>query len=353
MTREFERLVAGRHRVRHALATTSCTAALHLATVALGLGPGDEVIVPAFTWVTSAHCAEYVGARATFADIDEMTFNVDPNAVRAAITPRTRAIVAVHLFGLAAPMAEIMEIARRHHLFVIEDAACAIGTAYDGCPVGAIGDIGCFSFHPRKVITTGEGGMVVTNDDNLARRVSYLRNHGAVGPPPEDPGATKPWTMARFDQLGFNLRLSDIQAAVGIAQCAKLDNLLQQRRSCASYYSQCLGDVDDLSLPHDDKRVGDHSFQSYVVRVREGGGARRNHVMSELERSGVQTRPGTHAVHRLGYYARKYELRPDDFPRAAMCEDTTITLPIFPSMRAEQQDFIIDRLRAALASVGA
>ena len=163
LTTEFENLFAARHQLQHALATTSCTAALHLSTLALQLKPGDEVVVPAFTWVTSAHSAEYVGAKAVFSDVDLATFNLDPAALEAAITPRTRAIVVVHLFGKAAPMDGIMALARRHNLAVIEDAACAVGTTYKGQPIGAIGDLGCFSFHPSKVITTGEGGMVTTN----------------------------------------------------------------------------------------------------------------------------------------------------------------------------------------------
>src|SRR5205814_1488319 len=154
---------AQRHQVAQALATTSCTAALHLSILALGVGPGDEVIVPSFTWVTSAHCAEYAGARAVFCDIDPTTFNLHPEALAAAVTPRTRAIVAVHLFGLAADMQAVLKIAQRHHLAVIEDAACAVGATYQGHPVGGLGALGCFSFHPRKVITTGEGGMVTSN----------------------------------------------------------------------------------------------------------------------------------------------------------------------------------------------
>ena len=168
--------------VKHALATTSCTAALHLAAMALDLKAGDEVVVPAFTWVTSAHCAEYVGASAVFADIDLATYNLDPAAFAAAITPRTKAVVAVHLFGLAAPMDEIRSIAHRHGLAIIEDAACAIGTTYKDKPVGGLADIGCFSFHPRKIVTTGEGGAVTTQDDEIASAVGSLRNHGATGP---------------------------------------------------------------------------------------------------------------------------------------------------------------------------
>jgi perosamine synthetase len=344
-TAEFERLFAERHQLQHALATTSCTAALHLSTLVLQLQPGDEVIVPAFTWVTSAHSAEYVGAKAIFADVDLATFNLDPATLSAAITPRTRAIVAVHLFGKAAPMDEIMAIARKHNLMVIEDAACAVGSTYKGKPIGAIGDLGCFSFHPRKVITTGEGGMVTTNRKDLADRVKCLRNHGATGPAfGADP--SKPYTMSTFDMLGFNLRLSDIQAAVGVAQMAKLDRLLAERRRLALRYTELLAGTEEIIVPTDDPG---HTYQSYVTRLRADDREQRNSIMERLAELKIQTRPGTHAVHRLGYYANKYGLRPEQFPNACRAEDTTITLPIFPGMSDDQQRLVVDTIRAKLA----
>ncbi len=352
MVSRFEKLVAGVHQVEHALATTSCTAALHLATAALQLGPGDEVLVPAFTWVTSAHCAEYMGARACLVDVDPNTFNLDPAALEAAITPRTRAIVAVHLFGLAAPMDEIMAVAKRHGLAVIEDAACAIGTHYKGRPIGGIGDFGCFSFHPRKVVTTGEGGMVTTNNAEYARRVQSLRNHGATGlPPATEAEPHGPWTMARFEMLGFNLRLSDIQAAVGVAQMAKLESLLAERKAAAVHYSSLLGNIDELTVP-DTLALEGHTYQSYVVRVLKGGRARRNQLMAVLDAAGIQTRPGTHAVHRLGYYASKYQFAPEAYPNAALCEDTTITLPIFPGMQDGDRERVVACIRDGLVKSG-
>jgi dTDP-4-amino-4,6-dideoxygalactose transaminase len=346
LTGKFEKLFAERHQAAHALATTSCTAALHLAALALGLRAGDEVIVPAFTWVTSAHCAEYVGARARFVDVDAATFNLDASHLETAITRETRAIVAVHLFGLAAPMDEVMAIAQRHRLAVIEDAACAVGTTYCGRPVGAIGDIGCFSFHPRKVITTGEGGMVTTNRKDLAQKVASFRNHGSTGPAPgADP--TRPYTMSTFDNLGFNLRLSDIQAAVGVAQMAKLDSLLHERRLRALRYHELLRGTPDLALPLEPS-WGGHTYQSYVIRLLHGGKRRRDRVMDHLAAAEIQTRPGTHAVHRLGYYVRKYGIREQDFPVAANCEDSTITLPIFPGMTGSDQDRVASQLLSAL-----
>ncbi|MGE0500683.1 MAG: DegT/DnrJ/EryC1/StrS family aminotransferase [Rhizobiaceae bacterium] len=347
MTTRFEKLVAEAHDVRHALACTSCTAALHLAGMALGLGPGDEVVVPAFTWITSAHLAEYSGAKAVFADIDIATYNIDPQALRNAISPRTKAVVAVHLFGLAAPMDEIREICAPRGIRIVEDAACAVGTTYNGRPVGGIGDLACFSFHPRKVVTTGEGGMVTTDDDDLAAAIASLRNHGATGLPAGE--ARGPWSMATFNRLGFNLRLSDIQAAVGVAQMAKLAGLLAERRARARRYTRLLGQVADLQLPTAGDMSG-HSFQSYVIRLTDGGRARRNRLMTRLEEEKIQTRPGTHAVHRLGYFADKYGLASNDFPNAVLAEDTTITLPILPGMSDEQQDRVVATLVSAMSA---
>lgn len=349
VTKKFEAEHARRHAAKFALATTSCTAALHLATMALGLGEGDEVVVPAYTWITSAHSAEYVGAKAVFADVDAGTFNVSPAAVRKAITKRTRAIVAVHLFGLSAPMDELNAIAREHGLKVIEDAACAIGTTYKGRPIGALGDIGCFSFHPRKVITTGEGGMVTTNDADLAAKVAALRNHGNTGFPASDPTAQRPYTMGLYEILGFNLRLSDIQAAVGIAQFEKLDRLLAERRALAAGYIRRLSGINAVIVPSDDSGGG-HTYQSFVIRIADGGRPRRDAVMDAMAQLGIATRPGTHAVHRLGYYAKKYALDPEAFPIANLCEDTTITLPIFPGMTDAQQDYVIAGLNAGLVT---
>lgn len=340
MVQRFESLIGARQASRYSLATTSCTAGLHLAALALDLKPGDEVIVPAFTWITSAHCAEYVGAKAVFADIDLNTFNLDPSAVEAAITPRTKAIVAVHLFGKAAPMRELKEIADRYDLKIIEDAACAIGTRYEGHPIGAIGDLGCFSFHPRKVITTGEGGLVTTNDAGLAERVKWFRNHGATGPAfGADPA--KPYTMSTFEVLGYNLRMSDIQAAVGVAQVDKLEALLAERRRIALRYSELLQGSKVFELPADDPG---HTYQSYVLRMKDYDRERRNTIMELLASKDIQTRPGTHAVHRLGYYAKKYSLNANDFPNSSRAEDTTITLPIFPGMTDEQQCYVVEML---------
>lgn len=339
-TKEFEDLMVKKHKVKYALATTSCTAALHLSTLTLDIKPGDEVIVPAFTWVTSASAIEYVGAKAVFADIDLNTFNINPSALKNALTKKTKAIVVVHLFGKAAPMDEIMKIARENNLAVIEDAACAIGTKYKSIPVGGIGDLGCFSFHPRKVITTGEGGMVTTNNLELANKIQSLRNHGATGIDKNiDP--TRPYAMSNFNMLGYNLRISDIQAAVGIAQMAKLNSLLSERRRLALNYSKLMSNFKDIILPLDDPG---HTYQSYVIRMTNEKTLLRNKIMDHLISLNIQTRPGTHAVHRLGYFKKKYSFKDNEFINAIKAEDTSITLPIFPGMTDKQQETVVSNI---------
>ncbi|PCI42200.1 MAG: glutamine--scyllo-inositol aminotransferase [Rhodospirillaceae bacterium] len=337
---KFEKAICATQNVEHAMATTSCTAALHMATTALGLGPGDEVIVPAFTWVTSAFAAEYVGAKVVFADIDPATYNIDPQSIKRCITPNTRAIIVVHLFGLAAEMDQIMEIAKANELVVIEDAACAIGTRYKGVKVGGIGDVGCFSFHPRKVVTTGEGGAVTTNSPDIADAIRILRNHGSSGLRLAQGDEAKPYSMAHFETVGFNLRLSDIQAAVGVAQMNKLDDLLAERRKAALLYNELLADVDELALPVAGDASG-HSYQSYVISVLKGGRKKRNAIMDALARNGIQSRPGTHAVHNLGWYVENHGFVREDFPVASNAEDTTITLPIFPGIVKADQDRVV------------
>lgn len=207
--------------------------------------------------------------------------------------------------------------------------------------------LGCFSFHPRKVVTTGEGGAVTTNDAGLAAAVKSLRNHGTTGLPSAEIEPHGPWTMGTFDRIGFNLRLSDIQAAVGVAQMAKLQVLVADRRATARRYSEMLRDVNDLVLPVAGEVEG-HTFQSYVIRLVDGGRKRRNAVMSAMALAEMQSRPGTHAVHRLGYYRDKYALAPDQFPNACAAEDTTITLPIVPFMRQSDQERVVHVIRQAL-----
>lgn len=347
---QFEEQFAMKHKVKFAYAVNSCTSALHLAALAIGLKEGQEAIVPAFTWVTSANCIEYTGAKAVFVDVDPGTFNIDPKKIEAAITSKTKAIVVVHLFGLSAQMDEIMRIAKKHDLKVIEDCACAFATLHDKTPVGGIGDIGCFSFHPRKSITTGEGGMMTTNDPVIASTVNSLRNHGCTSHPskPGPNAMNKPYEMSGVDKIGYNFRMPDILAAIGLAQLDKADMLIAERIAIAQSYNDMLTDIAGITIPCVPAGCH-HTYQSYVIRI-NGPDAheKRNRIMDLLAAEEVWTRPGTHAVHRLDVYAKKYGICANDFPAASLCEDTSITLPIFHGMPNSDQEFVVNIIKKDL-----
>lgn len=349
MTARFEEMFREVHPTKFAYAVSSCTAALHISMLALGIGPGDEVIVPAYTWVTSASCVEYVGGNVRFVDVEKDTFNLDPTKLEAAVTYRTKAIVAVHLFGCAADMDPIMSIAKKYNLYVIEDCACAIGTKYKGTPVGTIGNIGCFSFHPRKIITTGEGGICITNDEELAVLIQQYRNHGAsLWHNYTDYG--KPYYMGNYDVVGYNLRMSDIQAAVGVAQLEKLPKLLSDRKKSAEYYLRQLDGSEYFYLPSVSSKLG-HTYQSFVITLKSGSKVQRNALMDAMNVVGIQSRPGTIAIQRTIYNRNKYSIQPDDFPVSSYCEDCSVTLPIYPFMDLEVQDEVIEFINNTIKDV--
>ena len=340
---EFEKNFAARHQVKHALATTSCTTALHLALVAMGIGPGDEVIVPSFTWVATPNVVLYCGATPVFADVRRDTFNLDPDQVAARITSRTRAIIAVHLFGLCADMDAIARAAPGIPL--LEDAACASGSSYHGRPAGSLGTMAAFSFHPRKSITTGEGGMVTTDDDSLAERVNMLRNHGASISEEQRHHGPRPYLLAEFNLLGFNYRMTDLQGAVGCVQLRKLDSFIAERRQWADYYQRELAGIDWLRTPEVPAGY-DHGWQSYVCYVDETRTAlSRNQIMEKLQQQGISTRPGTHATHMLGLYRERFGLRPDDYPAARDCDRYTMAIPLHNRMSADDYAYVVAALR--------
>ena len=343
---EFERLWAEFVGVRFARATTSCTSALHLALLAIDVGPGDEVIVPAFTWVATANAVEYCGAKPVFVDINLSTFNMEPEQVESKITSRTKVLLPVHEFGLSAEMDVIMKIARKHNLSVVEDAACACGTRYKGQHVGTFGDVGCFSFHPRKAITTGEGGMLTTNDEKSAKLFEVLRSHGAESSDLSRHKSNTGFILPEFNRLGFNYRMTDIQAAIGIEQMKRLDWILEQRRTRAQRYTEMLSELPGLVLPSEPDGYT-HVYQSYVMLI-EGGHAERDRVALTMQAKGIATRQGTHAVHALGYYRDKYDLGPEDCPNAWTADQQSMTLPLYATMTNEQQDYVIQCLGSIL-----
>jgi perosamine synthetase len=340
----FEKAFAERHRVSNALAVTSCTTALHLALEAIGIGPGDEVIVPSFTWVATANAVLYCGGTPVLCDVDPTTYNIDVASMKSKVTENTRAVVAVHLFGLCADIDGI-RAALPSSVRIIEDAACAAGASYKGRPAGGLGDAACFSFHPRKSITTGEGGMLTTDDGALAEKANVLRNHGASISEEQRHHGPQPYLLASFDELGFNYRMTDVQAAIGLVQLTKLDRFIEERDARARYYRETLADIDWLRHPQA-PNSGNHAWQAYVTYVDPvRAPLPRNEIMGRLHAMGVATRPGTHSVHMLGYYRKRFGHQIDDLPGARDCEQNTMAIPLHNRMDDDDYKYVVDCLR--------
>jgi perosamine synthetase len=335
-----------------AIACSNCTTGLHMGLAAAGVGPGDEVLVPAFTWVASANAVLYCGATPVLCDVSLDTFNVDLDDLEARLTTRTRAVVPVHLFGLPADMVRLMPWARRRGLAVIEDAACGLDARIDGQHVGTFGDFGAFSFHPRKAITTGEGGMVLCADAAKDALVRSLRDHGASKSDATRHAAKNAFLLSEFNVLGYNYRMTDMQGALGVTQLAKARWIHDRRSALAARYDQLLSGLSWLRTPV--VPAGwTHGYQSYVClfapetpsfAALERLRAERDALMTRLEEDGIQTRQGTHAVHTLGYYRDRFDLRAEDYPNAALAENLSITLPLYPQMTEVEQDYVVEHL---------
>jgi perosamine synthetase len=352
--REFEDKWSAFIGAKHSIAVTSCTTGLHLSLAALGFGPGDEAIIPAFTWISTANVVEHLGGKIVFCDIDVNTFNLDVAQIESKITARTKAILPVHLFGLPVHMEAINAIAAKHELWVVEDAACGFGSRYHGRHVGTFGDTGCFSFHPRKAITTGEGGMVTTGNDVLAEKLRRLRDHGAAMSDLQRHLGPRPYLLADHPDAGYNQRMTDIQGALGSAQMDRANDIITERRRLAARYDANFADLPWLSTPaHVDGL--EHGYQSYpclfqperlttasIPRINKV----RNSWMDELQQAGISTRPATHAVHMLKFYREKYRLKPEDFPNAWAANDCSISFPLFHGMTEPEQAYVIEKVRA-------
>jgi len=340
----FEKAFAERHQVPHALAVTSCTTGLHLALAGLGIGPGDEVIVPAFTWVATANVVLYCGATPVFIDVDPQTYNLDVAQITAKVTDRTRAVIAVHLFGRCVDM-DALRAGLPAGVAIVEDAACAAGASWNGKPSGSLGDVAAFSFHPRKSVTTGEGGMVTTADAELAERMNQLRNHGATLSEEQRHHGPRPYLLPEFNLLGFNYRMTDLQGAVGLVQLGKLDGFIDERARWAEYYCDQLAGIDWLRLPSA-PAGGRHGWQAFVTYIDPAKAPMpRNDMMEILQAKGISTRPGTHAVHMLAYYRDRFGFNPEDFPGARDCNDHTMAIPLHNRMTAEDYAYVVDAIR--------
>jgi perosamine synthetase len=352
----FEGLFSSFTGATHSIATSSCTTALHLAVVALGLKTGEEVIVPAFTWVSTPNVVEYQGAVPVFCDIDLATFNIDVSRIEALITPRTVGIIPVHLFGLSADMAPILALAARRGLWVVEDAACGFNAWYHGKHAGTFGDAGCFSFHPRKSITTGEGGMITTARDDIDRNTRSLRDHGASRSDLARHQGTAAFLLSEYEHLGYNYRLTDIQGALGCAQLGRAPDILAARAARARAYDEAVADIAWLRPPVVPPGYV-HGYQAYVTLFCpdapstgnvEALHERRNALMAVLEAKGIATRQGSHAPVIQKYYARKYSLRPEAFPNAWLADRLSLTFPLYAQMTDAEQSFVVTELRHAL-----
>jgi perosamine synthetase len=352
---KFEQSFSAYTGAPYSIASSSCTTALHIAVAALGVKPSDEVIVPAFTWVATANVVEYMGAKPIFCDIELSSFNIDPTRIESLITPRTVGIIPVHLFGLCADMQPILEIARKHGLWVVEDAACALGGFYHGKHAGNFGEMGCFSFHPRKSITTGEGGMITTarNDFDLLAR--SLRDHGASRSDLARHTEKSSFLLSEYNCLGYNYRLTDIQGALGCAQMDRLQWILMKRARLAQIYDEHLNGLEWLATPLLPEGFI-HGYQAYVCLFCpdrpefdnvERLSRQRNELMAKLEETGVSTRQGTHAVVIQGFYADKYGLRPEQFPNAYIADRLSLALPLYPQMTDEEQEIVIAEIQRA------
>ena len=334
---EFECAVAGRVGVRHAVAVNSGTSGLHLAVKAADLGPNDEVITTPFSFVASANCVLYEGAIPRFVDIDPDTYNIDVRQIERAITSRTRAILPVHSFGRPCPMHEILDLARRRDLIVIEDACEALGATYHGRAVGSFGQTGVFAFYPNKQITTGEGGVVATNDLRVASLCRSWRNQGRTGD-------------GEHERLGYNYRLSDLNCALGVAQLSRLDAILAQRAAVANRYTEILADrVPYVAPPAPAASETSISWFVYVVRLSEAFSRRdRDDVLEDLCAAGIGCRNYFSPIHLQPFYRRKFGFAPGNFPVAEQVAERTIALPFFGHLSESDILTVCDALACAL-----
>ncbi len=339
---ELQKLFAERHQVKHAIAVSNCTTALHIALLACGVEPGDEVLVPAFTWVATANAVLYCNAVPVFVDVDPLTFNIDLKKIKEKITKKTKAIIPVHLFGLCADVEAIK--AEFPHLKIVEDAACAAGSELNGKPAGSLGDVGCFSLHPRKSVTTGEGGILTTNNDEMAAYMDVLRNHGASISEEQRHKGPKPYILPGFEVMGFNYRMTDLQGAVGVVQFKKLDQFINERQKWADFYTKELSSIEWLRTPQVPKNYK-HGWQSYVLFIDEKKSPKkRNDIMEYLQQNGISTRPGTHAVHMLDFYAKKYSIKPSNYPGALSCDQYSMSIPLHNKMSEEDFQYVVDHI---------
>ncbi|MCL5407578.1 MAG: DegT/DnrJ/EryC1/StrS family aminotransferase [Patescibacteria group bacterium] len=332
----FEKKLSQFLGVKYAFAMSSCTTALHLSLIVLGVKAGDEVIVSDFSFPATGNVVVQIGAKPVFVDIEENSFNIDPEKIEEAITSKTKAIIVVHAFGLPAKMNKILKIAKKHKLFVIEDAACALDSAWQKKLCGTWGDVGCFSFHPRKTITTGEGGAVVTNNSKLAKHLEILRNHGGIKNVAGD---------LEFIENGFNYRLSELQAALGVEQMSKVRQITASRQRIAQMYFKKLSNIDGirLTIPSKDYTT---NFQSFVILLDKK--IDREDLRKNLTKNKIESTLGTYAMHAQKAF-QKFGYKPGDLPNSYFAYRHSLTLPLYGQMTEKDVDFVVENLKKCLS----
>ena len=337
-TKEFEDAFAKYVGSKYAVAVTNCTAALHLSLLGIGISKGDEVLVADFTHPATGHAVLYCGAKPVFIDVDPKTYNIDPNLIEEKITEKTKAIIPVHTFGQPADMDAVTEIASDYGLMVIEDAACAHGAKYKGNFAGTIGDTGCFSFHARKGMTTGEGGMVVTDNKELAEEIRSLSVYGTVSE--WDREKSDKFIIPEFVKLGYNYKMSDISAAVGIVQLRRLDKLIEKKRTLARYWNEKLQEIEFIEPPYCSEDVR-HVYQSYVALVDKR--INRNKLIELTRSRGIQTQIGTYACHIQPVYNSNQRC-----PNSLDIFNRSLSLPMYYKLREEDIDVATSILKKAM-----
>ena len=359
---KFQNMFADFTGSKYAHAASNCTTALHLGLEAMGITKGDKVIVPSFTYVASANAVEYTGAEVVFCDIDLKTFNIDETKLEEIIKKDSsiKAIMPVNLFGLCANMPYIMELAKKYNLKVIEDSACGFDGWIGDKHSGTFGDCGCFSFHPRKSICTGEGGMLITDDEDIANKVSQLKDHGASKSDLQRHKEKGGSLLPDFTMRGYNYRMTDMQGALGVCQMDRKEYIMNGRREVASKYDEVLKDISQLVSPYIPENYK-HGYQSYVCIFTDGEdisnltkeqidriNIKRNIFMEKLEEMTIATRQGTHAVHTLGYYKNKNNFKDEDFLMSYAADRLSIALPLYAGMTNEEFDYVIQNIKNAL-----
>lgn len=331
---EFEQNFAKYLGVKYACAVSNGTVALHLGVRALGLGKGDEVITSPFSFISSSNCLLYEGVKPIFSDVEETTFNIDYSKIEQKITKKTKAILPVHIFGQSASMQEILKIAKKYKLKILEDACESLGATYMEKLVGTMGDIATFAFYPNKQMTTGEGGMLTTNSKRIYQLVDSIRNQGR--------GRSKEWLV--HARLGYNYRMDEMSASLGVTQLKKLDWMIEEKRKIVHWYNNSLNGLLGLEVPS----IGPnrtHSYFVYVIRVNKG---RRNKLMTELGKIGIQTKPYLPVIHLQPFMKKEFGFKKGDFPVAEKASEETLALPLYIGLTKNDVEYIANKIRKIL-----